>query len=228
MISAQAIALWQAHCVRVWHLLPDPTAAHVSESIEPPADVSAAVGPGDPEDREWLTLILDNLDFNFRLWHEEDLARDQAASDAIIAGVKRRIDRLNQQRNDAIERIDAALEQRLRRQGVRPASYAMLNTETPGAAIDRLAILALRRYHFAEQAEQAERAERTGLDAAGRAKVAESLRLCQLQHDRLVLALDQLLSDIFAGRRRHDVFHQLKMYNDPQLNPVLYRNGAGR
>lgn len=222
MISAQAIALWQAHCVRVWHLLPDPTAAHVSESIEPPADLSAAAGPSDPEDRAWLTLILDNLDFNFRLWHEEDLARDHAASDAIIAGVKRRIDRLNQQRNDAIERIDAGLERRLRRQGVQPASDAMLSTETPGAAIDRLAILALRRYHFAEQA------ERTGLDAAGRAKVAESLRLCQLQHDRLVLALDQLLSDIFAGRRRHDVFHQLKMYNDPQLNPVLYRDGTGR
>jgi hypothetical protein len=164
-------------------------------------------------------LVLANHDFNFRLWHEEDLARDPHASDGAIAGVKRRIDKLNQLRNDSIERIDLALLQELADRGVVAAKGAGLNTETAGGAIDRLSILTLRRYHYGVEAQRVE------LDEATRQKVTLAVARCRLQQLRLVTALGELLEDIFAGRRRHEVSHPLKMYNDPKLNPVLYRGG---
>jgi hypothetical protein len=154
--------------------------------------------------------------FNFRLWHEEDKARAPEATDARIAAVKRAIDRLNQQRNDAIEQINDCLEAELRARGVRPAADAPLNTETPGSVVDRLSILALRIFHLEEQL------QRTDVDEVHHRSVAGKLAICREQQADLSLGLKQLLDDLELGRKRHKNYRQLKMYNDPTLNPYLY------
>ena len=116
-----------------------------------------------------MGLVLEQHRFNFLLWHEEDIARSPDVPDARIAAVKRAIDRYNQQRNDAIERIDEWLIQWLASAGVLPRSDARLNTETPGSAIDRLSILCLRIYHFEEQLDRRE-AGPSHIESASRSK----------------------------------------------------------
>lgn len=154
---------------------------------------------------------------NFRLWHQEDIARSPDVTDAQMAEVKRAIDKLNQRRNDLIERLDDCLLTELADSGVPPWSGAKLNTETPGSSIDRLSILALRLYHMEEQA------ARTDADAAHIAKVKARLVVLREQRHDLSTSLAELLADIFAGRKRLKVYHQFKMYNDPTLNPYLYK-----
>ena len=155
--------------------------------------------------------------FNFLLWHEEDIARSPEVSDARIAEVKRAIDRYNQQRNDWIERIDEALLEMFATEGILPRTGARLNTETPGSAIDRLSIMSLRIYHFEEQL------ARGDTDNVHRTTVAERLARCRLQHADLSQSLTELLEDLWAGRKVLKVYRQMKMYNDPTLNPYLYR-----
>lgn len=168
---------------------------------------------------EFLGLVLEQHRFNYLLWHEEDIARSADVPDARIAAVKRAIDRYNQQRNDAIERIDEWLIQRLASAGVLPRADARLNTETPGSAIDRLSILSLRIYHFQEQL------DRRGVGPSHFAKVDERLNRCRLQQADLSQSLGDLLADIYAGRKLLKVYRQMKMYNDPTLNPYLYGDG---
>src|SRR2546427_482848 len=103
-----------------------------------------------------LHLVCEQHRFNFLLWHEEDIARSPDVTDARIAQVKRAIDRCNQQRNDAIEKIDDFLLQEVQRRGIQPVADARWNSETPGAVIDRLSILALRIYHMQEQAHRSD------------------------------------------------------------------------
>lgn len=161
--------------------------------------------------------ICDLHRFNFLLWHEEDIARSPDVTDARIAEVKRAIDRYNQARNDAIEKVDDWLVAELARRGVTAPADAVSATETPGAAIDRLSILELRRYHMREQVERADAAPEHREKAAGRMVILDQ------QRDHLVAAADRLLAEIFAGRRPLRVFRQMKMYNDPALNPYLYK-----
>ena len=148
---------------------------------------------------------------NFDLWHEEDKARDPQATNADIAGVKRAIDKLNQRRNDLVERTDAwlldALEQNER---------APLHSETPGLMIDRLSILALKIFHTREEAHRETATE------SHRQRNAERLALLEEQRADLAACLDSLWADVLDGKRRFKLYRQMKMYNDPELNPVVY------
>ena len=160
--------------------------------------------------------ICDLHRFNFLLWHEEDIARSPDVTDARIAAVKRAIDRYNQARNDAIEKLDDWLIGDLEARAITAAADAPAATETPGAAIDRLSILELRRYHMREQVERAD------ATPEHRAKAADKLVVLDAQRAHLVTAIDRLLVEIFAGQRPLRVFRQMKMYNDPTMNPYLY------
>ena len=161
--------------------------------------------------------ICDLHRFNFLLWHEEDIARSPDVTDAKIAQVKRAIDKYNQARNDAIEKVDDFLIEELARRGVQAAPDAPAATETPGAAIDRLSILELRRFHMLEQIERPDASPEHREKAAGRMVVLDT------QRKHLIEALDRLLGEIFAGQRPLRVFRQMKMYNDPTMNPYLYK-----
>ncbi len=176
------------------------------------------LGPPDNKYEGLLGVVCQQHQFNFLLWHEEDIARSPEVSDRRIAAVKRSIDRYNQQRNDWIEKIDEALIDLLAAEGVLPRAGARLNTETPGSATDRLSIMSLRIYHFQEQL------ERNDVSADHRAKVEERLDRCRLQHADLSKALTELLDDIWCGRKLLKVYRQMKMYNDPTLNPYMYRS----
>ncbi len=164
--------------------------------------------------------ICDLHKFNFLLWHEEDIARSPEVTDAKIAQVKRAIDKYNQARNDAIEKVDDFLIEELARRGVAAAPHAPAATETPGAAIDRLSILELRRFHMLEQIERAD------ATPEHREKAAARMAVLDTQRRHLIEALDRLLGEIFAGQRPLRVFRQMKMYNDPTMNPYLYKAQA--
>jgi hypothetical protein len=165
---------------------------------------------------DFLQLVCLEHQHNFRLWHQEDIARSPEVSDTDLADVKRAIDKLNQQRNDTIERLDDYLVRELSALGVEPRPEARLNTETPGSVIDRLSILALRLYHMEEQAFRCDAA------ADHVAKAKARLEILHEQHRDLSVALRELLDDIFLGRKRLKVYRQFKMYNDPAMNPYLY------
>lgn len=149
---------------------------------------------------------------NFDLWHEEDKARDPGATEAEIARVKRAIDGLNQRRNDLVERID---EWMLAAMGAQ-AEGAVLHSETPGMMVDRLSILALKIFHTHEQTERAEATE------AHRDRNRTRLTVLEEQRADLAGAMRELLRAVRAGERRFKVYRQMKMYNDPELNPRMY------
>ena len=161
--------------------------------------------------------ICDLHKFNFQLWHEEDIARSPEVTDARIAEVKRNIDRFNQARNDAIEKVDDWLVSELARRGIEPRAGAAAATETPGSAIDRISILELRRFHMREQIDRADATQEH------REKAATRMAVLDAQRGHLVAALDPLLAEIFQGQRPLRVFRMMKMYNDPTMNPYLYK-----
>jgi hypothetical protein len=156
---------------------------------------------------------------NFDLWHIEDEARTPGAADAALADVKRRIDATNQLRNDLAESLDRTLMDWLEPQGL-PNATAALHSESPGLMIDRLSILALKIYHTCEECERPDADE-------GHAERNRD-RLCILEEQRTDLAacLDRLWRETLAGTRRFKLYRQLKMYNDPSLNPAIYRRPA--
>lgn len=160
-------------------------------------------------------LIIEEHRQNFALWHEEDRARAPLASAEELAQTKRTIDALNQARNDLIEAIDRELLQQLAANGV--TSGAQLHSETPGMIIDRLSILSLKIFHTREQI------ERSDVTAEHKHKNRDRLNTLLQQREDLANCLTALWDDIQNGRRYFKVYRQLKMYNDPELNPEIYR-----
>ena len=148
-------------------------------------------------------------------WHLEDIIRDPHIDPVEALSIKRRIDHSNQERTDLVEQIDSYF--RRTYSDVKPRDDARLNTESPAWAIDRLSILALKIYHMKEQA------ERMDADADHRQRCQAKLDVLLEQQKDLSTSIDQLLEDIEAGRIYMKVYRQMKMYNDPSTNPILYQ-----
>lgn len=163
----------------------------------------------------WTMLVVRQHLANFELWHTEDAARTPGATDADLARVKRRIDETNQRRNDLSEEIDRMLLEFLAEQEL-PNPSATLNSESPGLMIDRLSILALKIFHTREEM------ERPGAPAGHAERNQERLAVLAEQRNDLAQCLDRLWEETLAGTRRFKLYRQLKMYNDPALNPAVY------
>ena len=147
-------------------------------------------------------------------WHLEDIIRDPQIDPCEALKIKRRIDKSNQDRTDMVEYIDSWMLDKYR--SVVPQPDARINTETPAWAIDRLSILALKIWHMACET------ERTDVDDAHREACRRKLAVLEQQQRDLSTAIEELIEDIEAGRKYMKTYKQMKMYNDPALNPVLY------
>jgi hypothetical protein len=203
MVSAEEIVRLQDRLTREWHQEPD-----------------APVGGSFPAvDGEWLGLVARQHRANFDLWHIEDKARTPGASDAEIARVKQGVDITNQLRNDLIEQLDQKMLAWMEARGL-PNPAAQLSSEPPGMIIDRLSILALKIYHTKEEA------ERQDAPAGHAERNRERLAILEEQRGDLAGCLDRLWHETLDGTRRFKVYRQLKMYNDPTLNPSIYGKGA--
>ena len=148
-------------------------------------------------------------------WHLEDIIRNPEIDPIEALAIKRRIDKSNQDRTDLVERIDSYFLEKYKDTKIKQS--AVINTESPAWAIDRLSILALKIYHMQIEA------EREDADKDHKAACQEKLAVLLEQRTDLSTAIDQLLTDIENGDRYMKVYKQMKMYNDPNLNPILYQ-----
>ena len=212
MLSAAAIIDLHDKLTSAWH---EPKGEKKS------ADVAAAAEqhPASPATTDFLERVARQHRANFDLWHIEDEARTPGATDAALADVKRRIDSTNQLRNDLAEELDRALMDWLAPQGL-PNAAAALHSESPGLMIDRLSIQALKIYHTREETERGDAP--SGHGERNRDRLAVLLE----QRTDLAACLDALWRETLAGMRRFKLYRQLKMYNDPSLNPAIYRQGG--
>lgn len=149
-------------------------------------------------------------------WHLEDIIRNPEINPVEALEIKRRIDKSNQDRTDLVELIDSYFLDKYKDVKIKPD--AKINTESPAWAIDRLSILALKIYHMQLET------ERTDVDQRHRNQCAGKLRILNEQNTDLSIAINDLLNDIEYGNKYMKVYKQMKMYNDPNLNPVLYGN----
>ncbi len=186
------------HAIDDYHIIDD-----VDSSINNPYDRDTL------ENRLYLKCWIDTVQ-----WHLEDIIRDPHINPIDALQLKRRIDRSNQDRTDLVEQIDSYFLHLYSDVNVLPD--ARINTESPAWAIDRLSILALKIYHMQEQVDRK--------DAAPEhvERCRNKLAVLLEQQKDLSTAIDQLLEDIAEGRKYMKVYKQMKMYNDPSTNPVLY------
>jgi hypothetical protein len=180
---------------------------HQTDDVNSP--VQNPYGEESLESRLYLKNWIDTVQ-----WHLEDIIRKPDIDPVEALNLKRRIDRSNQERTDIVEHIDSYF---LEKYGnVKPLPGATINTESPAWAIDRLSILELKIFHIEKEI------ERRDIDSAQREKCARKRQILCEQREDLTAALDMLIDDISEGRKYMKVYRQMKMYNDPMLNPVLY------
>ena len=148
-------------------------------------------------------------------WHYEDIIRDPQIDPVAALDLKRKIDKSNQDRTDLVEMIDSYFLDKYK--DVKIQGNATINTESPAWAIDRLSILMLKIYHMKIEA------ERTDVSDSHREQCNKKLQVLLEQQKDLSTAIEQLINDIESGNKYMKVYKQMKMYNDPNLNPVLYK-----
>jgi hypothetical protein len=180
---------------------------HVHDNVDQPVENPY------PKDKIEHLLYLKNW-IDTVQWHFEDLIRDPNIEPSAALGLKRRIDAYNQERTDMVEFIDSYFLRRFK--NVVPKPGAKINSESPAWAIDRFSILALKIYHMREEA------VRHDATPEHRAACQAKLDILLEQRKDLSTAIDDLLADIEAGDKYMKVYKQMKMYNDEELNPVLY------
>lgn len=170
-----------------------------------------------PYDRSQLEHLLYHKNWVDTVqWHFEDIIRDPEIDPAAALVLKRRIDASNQVRTDMVEYIDSYFLDKYK--DVKVAADAKINTESPAWAIDRYSILALKIYHMEQET------KREDVDQAHKEACQKKLDVLKEQHKDLSTAIEELIADIEAGRKYMKVYKQMKMYNDPNLNPILYAN----
>jgi hypothetical protein len=180
---------------------------HQTDDVDSP--VQNPYGEGSLESCLYLKNWIDTVQ-----WHLEDIIREPDIDPVEALKIKRRIDRSNQERTDIVEHIDSYF---LEKYGnVQTLPGATVNTESPAWAIDRLSILELKIFHIEKEI------ERVDIDDGQREKCVRKYRALCEQREDLTAALDMLIDDISEGRKYMKVYRQMKMYNDPMLNPVLY------
>ena len=181
---------------------------HVNDDIDTP--IQNPFEEGSIENRLYLKCWIDTVQ-----WHFEDIIRDPNIDPVAALALKRRIDKSNQDRTDLVEQIDSYF--RTLYKEVHVLDNARLNTESPAWAIDRLSILALKIYHMKDET------LREDATPGHVAKCKAKLQILLEQQQDLSTAIDQLLEDIAAGKIYMKVYRQMKMYNDADTNPVLYK-----
>lgn len=181
---------------------------HVTDNVDTP--VNNPYEAGTIEYYLYLKNWIDTVQ-----WHFEDIIRDPNINPEEALLLKRRIDKSNQDRTDLVEMIDSYFLDTYK--DVKPLENATINTESPAWAVDRLSILALKIYHMEEQT------KRNDADEEHIAKCQNKLNVLLEQQKDLSSAIDQLIEDIEAGRKYMKVYKQMKMYNDPSTNPILYK-----
>jgi hypothetical protein len=164
------------------------------------------------------SFVEENMKWNFMLWHEEDIARIKDIDPLRIVEAKRNIDQYNQSRNNAMEKIDEWILSFLESHQIQAGSK--LHSETPGMMIDRLAIMALKKYHMEEET------IREDVDQIHIDKCQSKVLVLTEQISDLSYALQQVLNDLMESKLQFKVYRQFKMYNDPSLNPELYKRNA--
>lgn len=147
-------------------------------------------------------------------WHLEDIIRDPKNEPSFLVAIKRRIDASNQHRTDTVEQIDELLSENFKNINVK--ENARMNSETPAWLLDRMSILQLKIYHFKEQLERND-ADETHLNS-----VKHKLMILEIQEQDLEKSYDELMEDLGSGQKYMKLYKQMKMYNDPNLNPVFY------
>lgn len=192
-------------CIQVFHQCVKDY--HVHDHVDHPVE-----NPYAPQTFEHLLYLKNHIDTV--QWHLEDIVRDPNIDPQEGIALKRRIDKSNQERTDLVEKIDDHFLHQFKE--VQTLPEARVNTESPAWAIDRLSILELKIWHMQEEVNRQEATE------DHRMKCSNKLNVLLEQRVDLSTSIDELLADIETGKKKMKVYRQMKMYNDPSLNPVLY------